>query len=126
MSRVPYFTPRGWRDDCLGERRDVVTKFGAQEDSFGEGKLDAAADTGHGLQGLRLGEVAELAERFIGGFRAGAAEDLHTAAGRREELNFAVVPGSLEDQVVVDDMRHAGECGFVAAALQAQVALQIP
>src|ERR1035438_9212287 len=112
-------------NNFLGECRDVVTEFRAQEDSFGEGELDAAADAAHGLQGLRLGEVAELAERLIGGFLTGAAEDLHAAANGREQLDLTAVPGGFEDQVVVDDMRNAGERGLGAAALQAQVALQV-
>ena len=43
-------------DDLCGELGDVVAEFGAQEDFSGEGKLDAAADTEHGLQCLGLGE----------------------------------------------------------------------
>src|ERR1017187_8924273 len=113
------------RNDFFGECRDVVTEFGAQEDPLGEGKFDTAADTGHGLHGLRLGEVAELAERLIGRFRTRAAEDFHAAASGREELDLTVVPGGFEDQVVVDDMGYAGESGFAAAALQAQVALHV-
>src|ERR1039458_2616401 len=42
-----------------------------------------------------------------------------------EELDLTVVPGGFEDQVVVDDMGYAGESGFAAAALQAQVALHV-
>src|ERR1019366_6945462 len=112
-------------NDLCGELSDVVAEFGAKEGLFGEGKLYAAADAEHGLQCLGPGEETVLFERLIRGFLTGAAEDLHTTSGGGEELDLAAVPGGLEDQVIVDDMGHAGESGFGAATLEAQVAWEV-
>src|ERR1035438_2034436 len=80
-------------NDLSGERGDVVADFGANEDLLADCEFDAAADAGHGLHGLGLGQVAELVERLIGGLRTGAAEDLQAAAEGGKELDLAVVPG---------------------------------
>src|SRR5277367_2768848 len=74
------FDSRSGSQDGGGKWRDEIADFRAQKEAVREPVSQSAANADHRFNGLRLGEVAELAQWLISFFGARATEKPHASA----------------------------------------------